>query len=86
MLKELILRMPRGNAFLLKYLCEFMLSIADGSSVNKMTPLALAIVFGPNIFRCGEGLEGLREQAYVNAILLIILQEFHEIFQVNFLK
>ncbi|XP_065641635.1 protein FAM13A isoform X1 [Hydra vulgaris] len=83
MLKEIIQRMPKGNALLLKYLCEFMLSIADGSAVNKMTPLALAIVFGPNIFRCGEGLEGLREQAYVNAVLLIILQEFNEIFQIN---
>lgn len=85
LIKELIRRMPKDNAYLLKYLCEFMLAIADGSDVNKMTPLALAIVFGPNIFRCGEGLDGLRDQAYVNAVLLLILQEYEEMFLVSFL-
>lgn len=83
LIKELIKKMPKDNAFLLKYLCEFMLAIADGSDVNKMTPLALAIVFGPNIFRCGEGLNGLRDQAYVNAVLLLILQEYEEMFLVS---
>lgn len=82
--KELVKRMPSNNAHLLKYLCAFMLTIADGSDLNKMTPLALAIVFGPNIFRCGEGLEGLRDQAYVNAVLLALLQEYEEIFLVSF--
>lgn len=81
--KQLIQRLPPSNAYLLKYLCEFMLTIADGSDVNKMTPLALAIVFGPNIFRCGEGLEGLRDQAYVNAVLLLILQEYEEMFLID---
>lgn len=81
--KELVKRLPPANAYLLKYLCKFMLTIADGSELNKMTPLALAIVFGPNIFRCGEGLEGLRDQAYVNAVLLSLLQEFEEIFLVK---
>lgn len=78
--KELINRMPALNSCLLKYLCEFMLCIASVSDVNKMTPLALAIVFGPNLFRCGDGLNGLRDQAYVNAVLLLMLQEFHELF------
>lgn len=80
--KELINRMPALNSCLLKYLCEFMLCIASVSDVNKMTPLALAIVFGPNLFRCGDGLNGLRDQAYVNAVLLLMLQEFHELFLV----
>ena len=80
--KELVKRMPPINAYLLKYLCTFMLTIADGSDVNKMTPLALAIVFAPNIFRVGEGLEGLKDQAYVNAVQLTMLQAFEEIFLV----
>jgi len=65
----------------LKYLCGFMLYISGSSDGNKMTPLALAIVFGPNIFRCGDGLDGLRDQAYVNAVLLLMLQEFEEVFE-----
>jgi len=81
--KELVQRMPQLNRELLKYLSEFMLFISKSSDGNKMTPLALAIVFGPNIFRCGEGLNGLRDQAYVNAVLLLMLQEFDEIFGVN---
>jgi len=82
-LRELVKQMPRLNAYLLKYLCEFMLTIASRCDKNKMTALALAIVFGPNIFRCGEGLEGLREQAFVNAVLLHLLQEFQEIFLID---
>eukprot|EP00111_Clytia_hemisphaerica_P004629 TCONS_00013291-protein len=81
--KELVKRMPPANAHLLKYLCTFMLTISNGSETNKMTPLALAIVFGPNIFRCGEGLEGLKDQAYVNAVLLALLQEHEEIFLID---
>ena len=83
MIGELVKQMPKRNTNLLKYLCKFMLDIATGSERNKMTPLALAIVFGPNIFRCGEGLEGLKDQAFVNAVLLDFLQNYEEIFEVS---
>ena len=83
MMSELVKQMPKRNTNLLKYLCKFMLDIATGSERNKMTPLALAIVFGPNIFRCGEGLEGLKDQAFVNAVLLDMLQNYEEIFEVS---
>lgn len=81
--KQFVQRMPKLNVALLRYLCEFMIHITNSSEGNKMTPLALAIVFGPNIFRCGEGLNGLRDQAYVNAVLLLMLQEYETIFGVS---
>jgi len=79
-IKELIRKLPKVHKSLLHFLCEFMLCISANASKNKMTPLALAIVFGPNLFRCRDGIDGLREQAYVNAILLFLLQEFEQLF------
>ena len=35
--------------------------------MNKMTPVSLSIVFGPNIFHCGDGIQGLQLQGFSNS-------------------
>ena len=61
-IKEVLKRLSEMHRDVLKYLFEFMLEISTMSDVNKMTPTNLAVVFGPSIFRCGEGVKGAREQ------------------------
>lgn len=46
--------LPDENYALLRYIICFLVAVASHQDVNKMGPMALAIVFGPNIFRYGE--------------------------------
>ena len=50
-LKSLISKLPKANQDLLKYLCRFLVTVSQKENLNKMSPMALGIVFGPNIFR-----------------------------------
>lgn len=50
-LRSLISTLPSANYDLLKYLCQFLVFVTRHESENKMSPQALAIVFGPNLFR-----------------------------------
>ena len=43
--------LPEENLGLLKYIICFLVAVASHHDANKMGPMALAIVFGPNIFR-----------------------------------
>ena len=43
--------LPEENLALLKYIICFLVAVASHHDANKMGPMALAIVFGPNIFR-----------------------------------
>lgn len=43
--------LPQYNYNILKYLCDFLHTVGGKSSVNKMTMINLATVFGPNIIR-----------------------------------
>ena len=43
--------LPEENYALLKYIVSFLVAVASHQDINKMGPMALAIVFGPNIFR-----------------------------------
>ncbi|XP_065051161.1 protein FAM13B-like isoform X1 [Rhopilema esculentum] len=82
-LRHLIHKMPQSNFDLLKYLIEFLNQITDSSDTNKMTPVALAVVFGPNIFRCSDTLQGLQEQACVNAITCKLIEQSAYLFAPN---
>ena len=50
-LKALLKVFPEENYDLLKHMIRFLAIVTCNESVNKMSPMALAIVFGPNLFR-----------------------------------
>lgn len=82
-MKALLEKLPTSNYKLLKYLCRFLVTVSMSEENNKMSPTALSIVFGPNFFRCGDGLEGLREQGRTNAIVGRFIEEFDTLFEVS---
>ena len=43
--------LPDEHYTLLKYIVGFLVAVASHKDVNKMGPMPLGIVFGPNIFR-----------------------------------
>ena len=50
-LKVLLKDFAEENYDLLKHMIRFLAIVTCNESVNKMSPMALAIVFGPNLFR-----------------------------------
>ncbi|KAI0239940.1 Protein FAM13A [Lamellibrachia satsuma] len=79
-LRSLISTLPSANYDLLKYLCQFLVFVTRHESENKMSPQALAIVFGPNLFRCGSGFSGLKDQGVTNFIVLKFITEYNSLF------
>jgi len=55
-MKSLLNKLPKANYDTLKYLISLLVLVAKHEKVNKMNPLSLGIVFGPNIFRYGLSL------------------------------
>ena len=49
--KNLIQQLPEEHYIVLQYLIRFLVMVAQYESTNKMNSMALAIVFGPNLFR-----------------------------------
>lgn len=82
-IKTLLEKLPASNYQLLKYLCNFLVKVSMNEENNKMSSMALAIVFGPNFFRCGDGIEGLREQGHTNEIVCTFIEEFDTLFEVS---
>ncbi|XP_020612830.1 protein FAM13A-like [Orbicella faveolata] len=82
-IKALLEKLPTSNYQLLKYLCNFLVKVSMNEENNKMSSMALAIVFGPNFFRCGDGIEGLREQGHTNAIVCTFIEDFDTLFEVS---
>ncbi len=66
-LKALIHTLPPPNYATLKYLIQHLAKVAQHRDMNKMTPVSLSIVFGPNIFHCGDGIQGLQLQGFSNS-------------------
>lgn len=82
-MKSLIEKLPASSYQLLKYLCKFLVRVSMNEENNKMSCNALAIVFGPNVFRCKDDIEGLHEQGQTNAIVCKFIQEFDTLFEVS---
>jgi len=78
--REVLKQLPDTNREVLEYLFEFMLEISTKSEINKMTPTNLAVVFGPSLFRCGDGLVGASDQGLANGILMMMLGEYENLF------
>lgn len=68
--------LPKPNRQLLKFLCRFLVLISLNEDANKMHAKALAIVFAPNIFRCADGIEGIKEQSITNSIMGKFIEEY----------
>ncbi|ESO00895.1 hypothetical protein HELRODRAFT_192468 [Helobdella robusta] len=79
-LKNLVCRLPYENRCMLKYLCAFLVLAAKKRAYSKMNSTALSTVFGPNIFKCGPGFSGLKEQGVTNCIMLQFINKYDEIF------
>lgn len=65
------------NHALLKYIICFLVAVSSHQDMNKMGPMALATVFGPNIFRCHE----LRIQGITNLIVSEFILSYNELFR-----
>ncbi|XP_064601221.1 protein FAM13A-like isoform X2 [Liolophura sinensis] len=78
---ECLNKLPEENYNLLKYLMRFLAIVTQFEPTNKMSPVALAIVFGPNIFRCGFGIEGLKDQGVTNKIVCTFITEYDRLFK-----
>ena len=72
--------LPEVNFNSLRFLIRHMAKVADHSSENKMTAVSMSIVFGPNLFHCGSGLEGLKLQGFSNSLVCRMVQNHKTLF------
>ena len=79
-LKDSLRLLPTTNYNMLSYLIQHLTRVAKHSDKNKMTPVSLAIVFGPNIFPCGSGIEALKLQGYSNSTTCRMIQNYRTLF------
>ncbi|XP_037686175.1 protein FAM13A isoform X2 [Choloepus didactylus] len=83
-LRDLINELPETHYCLLKYLCQFLLKVAQHHLQNRMSVHNLATVFGPNCFHVPPGFEGMKEQDLCNKILAKILENYNTLFEVEY--
>lgn len=72
--------LPESNYNVLRFLIKHLAKVAENSDKNKMTSVSLSIVFGPNLFHCGSGLEALRMQGYSNSCVCRMIQHHKVLF------
>ncbi|XP_067674547.1 rho GTPase-activating protein 8-like isoform X1 [Haliotis asinina] len=77
MLRE---ELPEDNYIILKHIVHFLTEVVEYSDVNKMTPMNLAIVFGPNLL-WSKGQASLSTMGAVNSFALILIKNFQEVFK-----
>lgn len=73
--------LPDENFLLLKFLMEFLSEVMSHSSVNKMTSMNLAIVFGPNLMWSKSQAASLDAMAQVNSFTLLLLENIRFFFE-----
>ena len=82
-LRKQIAKLPKVNHDVLHYLVELMIAVEEYKDVNKMGAKALSVVFGPNIFRVSDGMEGLKEQAVTNRLVQEMINNYDKLFLPN---
>ncbi|XP_022237841.1 uncharacterized protein LOC106478506 [Limulus polyphemus] len=82
-LKCLLENMPFVNFNLLKYFSQFLQEVASYEDQNKMGPLALGIVFGPNIFRFSDDMKGIKDQSVTSQVIGYFITDYYAIFDVD---
>ncbi|XP_051474875.1 protein FAM13A isoform X4 [Apus apus] len=85
-LKELLKELPDAHYCLLKYLCKFLIKVAEHHVENRMNLCNLATVFGPNCFHVPSGFEGIKEQEICNKIMIKMLENYNTLFEFEALK
>ncbi|XP_064272988.1 protein FAM13A isoform X8 [Passer domesticus] len=85
-LKELLKELPDIHYCLLKYLCQFLVKVAEHHVENKMNLCNLATVFGPNCFHVPSGFEGMKELEICNKIMTKMLESYNTLFELEGLK
>ncbi|XP_052764243.1 protein FAM13A-like isoform X2 [Mya arenaria] len=80
-LKMLLKVLPEEHYDLLKHMIRFLAIVACNEAVNRMSPMALAIVFGPNLFRCGKGFLALKDQGTTNQIVYRFIVDYNTLFK-----
>ncbi|XP_053383578.1 protein FAM13A-like [Mercenaria mercenaria] len=80
-LKVLLKELPEEHYDLLKHVIRFLVIVSCNEGENKMSPMALAIVFGPNLFRCGKGFVALKDQGSTNQIVYRFIVEYNSLFK-----
>ncbi|XP_059326111.1 protein FAM13A isoform X5 [Ammospiza nelsoni] len=85
-LKELLKELPDAHYSLLKYLCQFLIKVAEHHTENRMNLGNLATVFGPNCFHVRSGFEGMKELEICNKIMTKMLENYNTLFELEGLK
>ncbi|XP_072190166.1 protein FAM13A isoform X4 [Excalfactoria chinensis] len=85
-LRELLKELPDAHYSLLKYLCQFLIKVAEHHVENRMNLCNLATVFGPNCFHVPSGFEGIKEQEICNKIMTKMLESYNTLFELEVLK
>ncbi|KAI1238543.1 hypothetical protein IHE44_0013277 [Lamprotornis superbus] len=85
-LKELLKELPDAHYCLLKYLCQFLIKVAEHHIENRMNLCNLATIFGPNCFHVPSGFEGMKEQEICNKIMTEMLENYNNLFELEGLK
>ncbi|XP_071287723.1 protein FAM13A isoform X6 [Agelaius tricolor] len=85
-LKELLKELPDAHYSLLKYLCQFLIKVAEHHVENRMNLGNLATVFGPNCFHVRSGFEGMKELEICNKIMTKMLENYNTLFELEGLK
>ncbi|XP_052264203.1 protein FAM13A-like isoform X2 [Dreissena polymorpha] len=80
-LKPLLKELPDEHYDLLKHVIRFLAIVACNEQVNKMSPMALAIVFGPNLFMSGKGFMALKDQGTMNQIIYRFIVDYNALFK-----
>lgn len=78
--REELNELPEENYDLLKYLLNFLVLVSQHEDENKMGPMVLAIVFGPNVFRCASDFTGLKDQSTTNNIVHKFIIHYNDLF------
>lgn len=74
-IKKLIDCLPPEAYATLRYLCFFLWEVSLKEAENKMSAGSLGIVFGPNVFRCGENSINAGVSVFENFFNLIIVNQ-----------
>lgn len=81
-LKSRLIKLPRGNFVVLKYLTGFLQRVCVHTSNNKMTPSSLSVIFGPNLLRPEkETIQHSLQVPAVNSVIEAIIVNYNVIFE-----
>ncbi|XP_012943103.1 protein FAM13B [Aplysia californica] len=81
-IKRALNMLPEENYNVLKYICSLLVVVDEHKDENKMSSYALAIVFGPNIFKyeLTSGVDGLRDMDSSKDVMQLFITEYDTLF------